>query len=195
MKPNNMTNKPGSFTIMLITLICALLALGSCSVQDPMYAANYPKIKDTDFPPNYIVGVWVYASASPTQDPTREEAKCYTEIKPNGRGRVREYSLWRDNGDFISKEADVSWRYLGNNRWEITYPPTTAYTIIESKNVKVPYSDGFSLTVRFYDGKLFSTKNIGRLQFGTVFVRATKENVSELINRARRQPQVIKLKH
>ena len=189
-----MTYKFSSFTIKLITLSCAALTLCSCAVQDPMYAANYSKIKDIEFLPNHIVGVWVYADTAPKQNPSKEDMKSYTEINLNGRGRVRDYSLWRDNGDFISKEADITWRYLGNNRWEIAYPPSTAYAIIERKNVNVPYSAGYSLIVRYYNGRLYSTKNVGGLQYGTIFVRATKENVSELVNTARRERRIIKLK-
>lgn len=182
------------FTARFLAVPCMLLLLCSCAIQDPTYAANFSKIKDTDFPPNYIVGLWAYVSKK--NPVTGEELKAYTEINANGRGRVRDHALWRDHGGFLSKEAEITWRYLGKNRWEIFYPPSTAYRITERSgtNVTITPGRGFSLIVRYYEDKLYSTTNDASRQSGTIFVRATEDNVSQLVKSVRSQPQLIKLR-
>jgi len=177
---------------MLVAAIGSAFLICSCTVQDTTYARGASSIKDMQYPPNRIVGVWANVEASFTGDPKRGETKTYYEILPNGRGQIRQFSLYRSTGHFIDLEAAFSWQYLGNNRWRILLPPSTAYRVLRNNGVNMGYVGARDATVRYAGEKLYCTASRQGFQIGQAWVRATAENVSDAAKRARSEAPVIK---
>jgi hypothetical protein len=166
-----------------LILLFAVSGLTSCAVPDPMFLANSQNIQNTDYSKNKIVGTWARIRIRMVQDNNDEiEDKGYLDLRPGGTGTVRQATINRANGGYISLEAPLKWQYLEKNWWEIALPPSTSYKVTESHHMMVTpgsYTAACTTRVRYYDGNLYDIKA------QRVMVPATRENVARLANRMR----------
>ena len=178
-------------TMRLIIVVCTAMTLASCAVPDPMFLANSRNIQDIEYPETKIVGTWVHVSIAPVQtDQVAIERKVYLDIYATGRGRVREAVKNKANGGRLSAEAQLKWKYLGNNQWKITLPGSDHYRVTDSYLLRMDPAQNKGagdVLVRYYNGNLYD------FQSQRVLVKATVENVSQLANRMRSQTPVLHL--
>jgi len=179
-----MKNKTLSILRLIKHLILIIAAgmLVSCAAPDPMFSANSRNIQDTDYPKNKIVGMWVHFGRLMLQTEREEmEWKFYYDLLPNGRGRIRQATINRVNGAHMSVEANLTWRYLGKNWWQISLPASTEYRVTDSDRMKLTgnYLKPNAFLVRYYDGNLYD------MNTQQVLVRPTHKDVSGLANRIR----------
>lgn len=168
-----------SLALSAVTAICALL-LCSCAATDPKFVMNAPKIPDVNYPPDTILGTWADMFISPIQGPsTVSEGKIYYEIRPNGKGGVRQFTKNARTGHSISLEADIKWKYFGNNKWEIYLPPSSEYRVTSEDGMEMGKRGAVTIYASFYDDELYV------LPTRHVWVRADAERVADLSRRLR----------
>ena len=150
-----------------------------------MYTHNAARIPNVDYPPSIIIGTWASMGLSAVQTTNISmESKCYYELQPNGRGKLRQANMNRVSGASISMVADITWKYLGGNNWMIILPPSTEYRVVASNNMTMGYRGSVALTARYYNGNVYVTPG------NQVWVKADREHVAQLANRLRNQPRV-----
>jgi hypothetical protein len=163
-------------------------ALCSCAVPDPMWSANAGSIQDVNYPSTKIVGTWATMVMSEvTTNTAAPEVKVYYEIRPGGRGHLRQVSTNRATGAGMTLEADFTWKYLGSNKWLITLPPSTEYKITSSNNSQIGYRDSVTMNARYWNGNLYVMPG------QQVWVPADAEHVAAMAQRMRGQPQLLHL--
>lgn len=188
-----MTYKPASL-ISALAVLGTALTLTSCTVQDPLFAADSGRIADIAYPANQIVGLWVSVDYNTVQDSTHADTKSYYDIRPNGQGGVRQSSFYRATGHSLSLEANFHWQYLGRNRWIISLPGSSSYKVTENNgHLTTGHSDPGQLTARYYNDKLYLSASKDGFSIGIVWVRGTAENVAASIHRARNEPLILGL--
>ena len=163
-------------------LLVALL-LCSCTTPDPRFVENASKIEDISYPPGKIVGTWaaVYISVVQAQN-VDSEGKVYYQIRPGGKGLMRQASKNTSTGESLSLEGDFTWKYLGANRWMINMPPSSEYRITSTSHMSMGYRPAVTFYVRYYNDELYITPG------SNVWVRADREHVEELARRVRSAP-------
>ena len=183
-------------------LLCWSAALCSCVIsvsQDPLLKANASKIQDTEYPQDYIVGLWVEMKEAECMG-IESKLKVYYDIRSGGKGTMRQsqrITQWEAPSKSISLEGEFKWRYLGLNRWEIILPPSSAYRVTDASGYKIGYCESRSFIVRYYDGCLYELPHSSRdkhgaaKHLGSIFVKATQQNIQEASNMARRNANVV----
>jgi hypothetical protein len=168
------------------TALILAVTLCSCALEDPMYSQNAARIPNVDFPRDKIAGTWASMGMNAFVTPEiARESKIYYEIRPNGTGTVRQFSLNRPDGHFLTIEAEFTWRYLGKNTWTVRLPASTEYRVISSSQMTMGSRGPVAVTVRYYNGNIYMP------QGKEVWVPADREHVSQLANRLRSQPRVM----
>jgi hypothetical protein len=128
------------------------LALTSCAIQDPEYAADYSKIPNTNYPANAIVGLWADVSAerkleTSQSGPSHElswnlkgDTKTYYEIAEGGSGEVQQHTRYTTSGKSVTLAASLTWSYLGSNTWQLNLPSSDAYEILENTDLQIGHT-------------------------------------------------------
>lgn len=168
--------------------------LNSCAVEEARYTSTKGDISSTNYSPEKILGLWVTVNPNRTGDPAKDDTKIYYDIMQGNRGRTRQFSMYKATGHSISLEANFTWEYLGNNRWKISLPGIAGYKVIENHGVNVGDIKPRTLIARYHDDKLYVTGNALGFQVGMVWVRATRENISDSLRRARTEPKQLLLR-
>ena len=159
----------------------------SCVMPDPLYMQNVGRISDIEYPPEKIIGTWAAMSVSPFQTLTQDmESKTYYDLRSGGGGRARQADRNNITGSYISMEASIRWAYLGQNRWKISIPGSSAWRVTSSKNMTKGECAPFGHVVRYLDGRLYTDK-------GRVWVKAQPGEVSRMAQRLRSQPKLIRV--
>jgi hypothetical protein len=171
---------------VIVTIFAATLC--SCAVPDPMWSANAGRIQDINYPSTQIVGTWATMVISEvTTNTEAPEVKVYYDIKPGGRGHLRQASTNRATGGSMSLEADFTWKYLGSNNWVIVLPPSTDYRITSSNNAQMGYRASVSMNVRYWNGNLYVMPG------QQVWVPADADHVAAMAQRMRSQPTLLQI--
>ena len=171
--------------LLRVSPVAVALLLCSCRTPDPKYSANVSRIPDINYSPDKIVGTWADVYISLVQSQTvGSEGKVYYEFRPGGRGLMRQASRNTTTGASLSIEGDFTWKYLGANRWVLNMPPSSEYRVTSSNNLVMGYRPAVAIYVRYFENELYVTPG------GSVWVRATRERVTELARRVRSSPPV-----
>lgn len=166
--------------------------LSSCAVEEARHTLNRQNVGNIDYTPDKIVGLWVTVSPNKTGNPSEDDTKIYYDIKPGNRGRTRQFSMYKATGHHISMEAQFSWKYLGQNRWQISLPGIEGYKITENKGVNVGTIAPRMLIASYHSDELMVSGSINGINVGMVWVRANEQNIKESLRRARLEnPNII----
>ena len=133
--------------------------------------------------------------AEVTSNTAVSEDKSYYDIKPNGKGHVRQIGANPSSGISITMDADFSWKYLGANRWVVTLPPLSEYRVTSANNINLGSRPSYSMTVRYFDGNLYevAASEIAAGETRKVWVPADAEHVGAMAQRLRSQPTLINI--
>ena len=165
-------------------LLLPIALLSSCAIQDPEFTRTVSQIQDVDYPPGKIVGSWFHVEYDPVRTNVRDmEYKQSIEFRSGGRGTHYQYAKNLVDGRGIELEGEITWSYLGKNRWQIVRPPTTSYRVIKSNGPTIGSGPGVTLTVRYHQGKLYYPRA------GQIWVPHNETEVRNLLQRMRQARQ------
>ncbi len=175
-----------SLNRLLLTL-SSIICINSCVTPDPMYVQNAGRIRDTDYSKDQITGTWATMFVSQVQTLTRNrENKSYYDLQSGGEGRARQVDRNLITGSHISMDAPIRWVYLGQNRWRISIPGSSAWRVTSSNNMTKGECPPFEIVVRYLDGRLYTNS-------GRVWVKAEPGEVSRMAQRLRSQPKLLRV--
>lgn len=142
----------------IVCCIPALVLLTSCKIvhHDPLFDATVAAIRDVEHPPTKIVGTWMdFGFRRNLSGRVNEESKSYYLFRPDGSGRNRQFTFFPSTGNSIEIEADVTWSYVGKNKWKVSAPSSAGYHVVSSNGPTMGHRPAVTEQVRFHEGRLY----------------------------------------